>query len=222
MIEVQGVSKVVQDATGKSLTLLDQINLTIGKGEVVAIVGPSGSGKTTLMSVMAGLDGITSGDIKLMGQSMADLSEDQRAEIRRGRVGFVFQNFQLIDGMTALENVQMPMVIADVKDSESRSANLLSELGLGQRLHQSVNKLSGGEQQRVALARAFASDPQLLFADEPTGNLDSATGENIIEALFKLREQKGCTLVMVTHDIELAARCDRRYQVIAGKLEELP
>lgn len=219
LLQATALTKTVS-APGGELCLLDGANLSVARGEVVAIVGPSGAGKSTLLGLLAGLDAASSGDVRLFGESLAGMDEDQRAKSRRGRVAFVFQNFQLLPGLDAQENVQWALELAGLDQPAQRAGDALEQVGLGQRVHHYPSQLSGGEQQRVALARAFALSPQLLFADEPTGNLDQATGERVIEILFELRDRLGCALVLVTHDMELAARCDRRLTVRDGRLSE--
>lgn len=201
------------------LTILRDIDLSVQPGEAVAIVGPSGSGKSTLLGLMAGLDAPSTGEISLFGQSLSALDEDGRAALRAGRVGFVFQSFQLIPGLSALENVMVPLELADHPTPRERAREALARVGLAERATHRPNELSGGEQQRVALARAFAPDPQLLFADEPTGNLDGPTGERVIDQLFSLRAEHGTTLVLVTHDSKVAERCDRQLHMSNGGLE---
>ena len=203
---------------GEPLTILDRVSLSIAAGESVAIVGASGSGKSTLLSLLAGLDLPTAGEIRFAGQSLARLSEDQRAALRAGRVGFVFQSFQLLAGFTALENVMLPAELAGQADARANAAAMLEQVGLGARLSHYPAQLSGGEQQRVALARAFASKPSLLFADEPTGNLDTATGGKIIDLMFEMNRARGTTLVLVTHDAALATRCARVLTLRQGRL----
>jgi putative ABC transport system ATP-binding protein len=205
-------------ADGNVLRILSAIDMRVNAGEVVAILGPSGSGKSTLLGLLAGLDLPSSGEVSLLGRSLSGLDEDERAELRAGRVGFVFQSFQLLSGMTALENVALPLQLGRQAAAREQAANLLDEVGLGSRLTHLPRQLSGGEQQRVALARAFAGDPDVLFADEPTGNLDAASGERITELLFRLRDRVGSTLVLVTHDLQLAKRCDRILRLNAGRL----
>jgi len=185
----------------------------------VAILGPSGSGKSTLLGLLAGLDQPSTGQVALLGQDLSTMDEDARAALRAGRVGFVFQSFQLLPGMTALENVALPLQIGRQRGARVQAERLLQEVGLGERLSHLPRQLSGGEQQRVALARAFAGDPAVLFADEPTGNLDAASGQRIIELLFDLRDRAGSTLLLVTHDQQLAMRCDRVLQIEAGRLQ---
>ncbi len=201
------------------LTILRDIDLRVQHGEAVAILGPSGSGKSTLLGLLAGLDAPSSGGITLFGRSLAELDEDGRAALRAGRVGFVFQSFQLIPGLSALENVMVPLELADHPSPRERAREALDRVGLAERAAHRPNELSGGEQQRVALARAFAPEPDLLFADEPTGNLDGATGERVIEQLFALRAEHGSTLVLVTHDEAVAGPCDRRLRMRDGTLE---
>lgn len=200
------------------LTILDQVSFSINPGEVVAVVGASGSGKSTLLGLLAGLDTPSSGRLLLDGTDVFALSEDQRARLRSGRVGFVFQSFQLLGSLTALENVMLPMELTGQKDARSTAQHLLERVGLGPRVQHYPRHLSGGEQQRVAIARAFAGSPRLLFADEPTGNLDTRTGKQIIDLLFELNQASGTTLVLVTHDASLAARCQRRLHLDAGRL----
>jgi len=202
------------------LVILDQLDFQVEAAEVVAIVGPSGSGKSTLLGILAGLDEPTSGSVSLLGQGIGDLNEDERARLRAGRVGFVFQSFQLLPGLTAIENVMLPLELAGDNDASDRAADMLAQVGLTDRHKHYPLQLSGGEQQRVAIARAFVSKPELLFADEPTGNLDEETGETVIDLMFRLREQQGSALVLVTHDNDLARRCDRCMQMHAGQLTE--
>jgi len=201
------------------LTILDDVSLGIYPGESVAIVGPSGSGKSTLLGLLAGLDVPTRGSVWLDGLEFSALDEDARAERRAREVGFVFQSFHLLPGLTALENVMLPLELGDSSDAEQTARDVLEAVGLAKRASYYPQKLSGGEQQRVAIARAYATRPVLLFADEPTGNLDAATGHVIIDLLFKLNAERRTTLVLVTHDTELAARCDRTLQLHGGRLE---
>ncbi|MCP3664462.1 MAG: ATP-binding cassette domain-containing protein [Gammaproteobacteria bacterium] len=200
------------------LDILKDINLEVHEGEAIAILGASGSGKSTLLGLLAGLDQISSGEITLFDQPLSSLSEDQRALLRAGRVGFVFQSFQLLTGMTALENVMLPLELAGHPQARSRSLITLEQVGLAERVHHYPNQLSGGEQQRVAIARAFALEPELLFADEPTGNLDQATGRQITDLLFNIREETDTTLILVTHDAELAERCNRQLHLDNGRM----
>ncbi|SUP49912.1 ABC transporter ATP-binding protein [Vibrio metschnikovii] len=204
----------------ETLTILHDINLTIGAGESVAIVGSSGAGKSTLMTLLAGLDTPTQGEVYLLGQGLSSLDDEARAAIRSQSIGFVFQSFLLIPSLSALDNVTLPCLLKGEPENRARAEALLTSVGLAHRLHHSPNQLSGGEQQRVALARAFMVEPQVLFADEPTGNLDQETASKVIDLLFELNQQHGTTLVLVTHDPKLAARCQRRFYMQAGKLEE--
>lgn len=204
----------------RSLTILQDINLDIRRGETAAIVGRSGSGKTTLLGLMAGLDVPTSGEVKLAGRPFSQLSEDARASVRAQHVGFVFQSFQLLPALTALENVMLPLELTGQSHAKKQAQQLLARVGLADRLTHTPRQLSGGEQQRVAIARAFAINPRLLFADEPTGNLDTHTGDIITDLLMTLNAEQGTTLVMVTHDEQLAARCDRQFHIDAGVLTE--
>ena len=203
---------------GHSLEILAAIDMQVNAGEAVAILGPSGSGKSTLLGLLAGLDQPTQGQVSLLGRDLAGLDEDARAALRAGRVGFVFQSFQLLPGMSALENVALPLQLGGMNGARSQAETLLREVGLGERLSHLPRQLSGGEQQRVALARAFAGDPEILFADEPTGNLDADSGERIIDLLFNLRDRVGSTLLLVTHDQQLARRCNRTLRLNAGRL----
>ena len=219
MLAVESLGKQVQ-LPGGPLTILEDVGFSIGRGETVAIVGASGSGKSTLLSLMAGLDVPSSGRVLLDGGELSSLDEDGRARVRGEKVGFVFQNFQLLPSLTALENVMLPLELRGDRDVDAPARRILGQVGLGERLGHYPRQLSGGEQQRVALARAFVTAPALLFADEPTGNLDSHTGEAIIELLFQLNAGAGTTLVLVTHDEHLAARCDHRLRLDAGRLVE--
>jgi len=219
MIQVQNLSHSVDLGTDK-LSILQQVNMDIRKGESAAIVGRSGSGKTTLLGLLAGLDLPTSGKVSLDGHLISTLSEDERASLRSQRVGFVFQSFQLLPTLSAIENVMLPIELAGLTDARIKAENLLERVGLGERMQHTPRQLSGGEQQRVAIARAFAVNPQVLFADEPTGNLDTRTGEAITELLMNLNSEHGTTLVMVTHDQQLAERCQRYFIIEAGVLHE--
>ncbi len=219
VIIARHLSKVV-DAPEAKLTILDDVSLSIARGGSVAIVGASGSGKSTLLSLMAGLDLPSSGEVVLAGQSLGGLDEDQRAALRAEQVGFVFQSFQLLDSLNALENVMLPLELEGRRDAAARARQLLERVGLGHRLSHYPRQLSGGEQQRVAIARAFASEPAILFADEPTGNLDAVTGAHITDLLFELNREQGTTLVMVTHDERLAQRCAAALHLEAGRLKE--
>ncbi|MBL7471428.1 ABC transporter ATP-binding protein [Robertkochia sediminum] len=204
----------------RSLTVLNDVSFVIPEGSSFSIVGPSGSGKTTLLGLCAGLDTTDSGSITLCGTELKTLSEDQRAVLRNQKVGFVFQDFQLLPTLTAIENVVVPLELQGVKNADATGRELLEKVGLGERMHHYPNQLSGGEQQRVALARAFSNKPQILFADEPTGNLDEATGEKVTELLFNLNKEAGTTLVIVTHDMELARMTDHMIRLKGGKLIE--
>lgn len=203
----------------ETLTILEGIDLQVNSGETVALVGASGSGKSTLLGLLAGLDLPSVGSISILGQSLTELDEEGRAKLRAEQIGFVFQSFLLLPTMTALENVMLPAELRGEIDCEPRARALLESVGLGDRLHHLPPRLSGGEQQRVAIARAFMTRPRLLLADEPTGNLDSKTGEKVIELLFALNREHGTTLVVVTHDRELASRCQRQVVMVAGHLE---
>ena len=202
-----------------TLTILHELDIKVHAGEAVAIVGPSGSGKSTLLGILAGLDTPSEGQVNLLNQPISSLDEDARARLRAGRVGFVFQSFQLLPGLTALENVMLPLELVGEADAANRARAMLKQVGLDHRAGHQPLQLSGGEQQRVALARAFVSQPTLLFADEPTGNLDSDTGDKVIELMFSLREQQGSAVVLVTHDNTLARRCDRILRMSNGRLE---
>lgn len=219
MLRAQDLTHRVRLETD-TLTILQGVNLEINRGESVAIVGRSGSGKTTLLGLLAGLDIPTEGSVELDGAIISELSEDERAQLRASRVGFVFQSFQLLPALTALENVMLPLELAGLENPEKRARELLERVGLGERLTHTPRQLSGGEQQRVAIARAFASEPVVLFADEPTGNLDNRTGKAVSDLLMALNREQGTTLVMVTHDEHLAARCSRQFHIEAGKLTE--
>jgi len=205
-------------AAGNPLVILEDVSFDIGDGETVAIVGASGSGKTTLLGLLAGLDQPSSGRVVLAGEALDQLDEDGRAALRARVVGFVFQSFQLLPSLTALENVMLPLELAGVPGARATSAELLARVGLEQRGGHYPRQLSGGEQQRVAIARAFAGPPRLLFADEPTGNLDAATGTGIADLMFELNRERGTTLVLVTHDEGLARRCGRRLRLAGGRL----
>lgn len=200
------------------LTVLHEVDLEIAAGESVAILGPSGSGKSTLLALIAGLDNPTSGRVLVAGREIQNLSEDQLALLRRNKIGFVFQSFQLLGNLTAAENIRLPIDLARLDRPRERTTNLLDEVGLGDRGHHYPGQLSGGEQQRVALARAFATRPPILLADEPTGNLDAATGARVLELLEDLKNRRGTTLVLVTHDPAVAAMTDRRLYLEAGRL----
>lgn len=204
----------------ENLTILKNINLEINKGESVAIVGTSGAGKSTLMTLLAGLDTPSEGEVELLGNSLSQLDDEARAVIRSESVGFVFQSFLLIPSLSALDNVTLPCLLKGEPENKQRATELLESVGLGHRINHSPAQLSGGEQQRVALARAFMIEPKILFADEPTGNLDQKTASKVIEQLFELNKKYGTTLVLVTHDMSLAAKCDRTLTIQAGQVED--
>ncbi|GAA5315322.1 MAG: ABC transporter ATP-binding protein [Candidatus Pelagadaptatus aseana] len=217
MLIAENLCKQVETAAG-TLTILNQVELTVAKGESLAIVGASGSGKSTLLGILAGLDGPSSGKVLFQGEDITKLTEEQRAKVRARHVGFVFQSFQLLPGLTALENVMMPLELHGEDDARGKAEFFLTRVGLKQRLGHFPKQLSGGEQQRVAIARAFASHPDILFADEPTGNLDTATGAHIIDLLFELNREHGTTLVLVTHEQRLADRCQQTLVLDAGEV----
>lgn len=218
ILEVTSVSKTF-DSVGRKLTVLDDVNISIQKGETVAIVGPSGSGKTTLLGLCAGLDQPSTGTIALAGETISAYSEDEKADLRNRKVGFIFQNFQLLPTLTALENVMIPLELQGrAKGAKEKAIDLLERVGLGGRHHHYPSQLSGGEQQRVSLARAFSNDPEILFADEPTGNLDEETGATVEGLLFDLNKEKQTTLVIVTHDMELANKTERIIKLKGGKV----
>ena len=216
MIAVEQLSKSVSDSTGV-LDILRDINLSFAESETVAIVGASGSGKSTLLSILAGLDTPSRGTVRLQGQDMFALSEDDRAALRAQKMGFVFQSFQLLGNLTALENVMLPLELAGARDARARATQMMERVGLGQRLNHYPKLMSGGEQQRVALARAFVVEPAVLLADEPTGSLDFATGQAVMELMFALNRERGTTLILVTHDRAIAAQCDRSITIEAGR-----
>lgn len=217
MIKADELSKKVRTSEGE-LLILDKVSLEVAPGDSLAIVGASGSGKSTLLGILAGLDVPTSGSVLLDGQDLTKMDEEGRAAVRAASVGFVFQSFQLLPGLSALENVMMPLELHGRDQPRERSEALLQRVGLGARLHHYPKQLSGGEQQRVAIARAFASEPKILFADEPTGNLDSATGLKIIDLLFELNREHGTTLVLVTHEDRLARRCHHKLELDGGRV----
>lgn len=217
ILVAEGLGKRVSTDEG-SLDILHDVSFSVKAGEAVAIIGASGSGKSTLLGLLAGLDLPTSGRVKIDGQDWSRMNEDGRALFRGKNLGFVFQSFQLLSALNALENVMLPLELTGAADARSRSANLLRRVGLGARLEHYPRTLSGGEQQRVAIARAFVSEPKLLFADEPTGNLDTVTGASIIELLFSLNRERGTTLILVTHDAALGSRCNRWLEISAGRL----
>ncbi len=219
IVQADTLGKQVASPEG-ILTILNNINLSVKQGESLAVIGVSGSGKSTLLGLLAGLDKPTAGRVILRGTDLSQLDEDGRAQIRRENVGFVFQSFQLLPALTALENTALPLELAANKDAEALAVKCLREVGLKERLHHYPQQLSGGEQQRVAIARAFAGNPAILFADEPTGNLDQKTARRIIDLLFSMNKKSGTTLIMVTHDNEIAAHCDRRIVIAGGELSE--
>ncbi|HEY9002436.1 MAG TPA: ABC transporter ATP-binding protein [Mucilaginibacter sp.] len=217
ILNITNLGKTYNSA-GKTLTVLDNINFAITTGSTNSIVGPSGSGKTTLLGLCAGLDRSSTGIVELNGIKLGDLSEDQRAQVRNQHVGFIFQNFQLLPTLTALENVMVPLELRGEKNIRTRSLDLLDKVGLADRGHHYPAQLSGGEQQRVSLARAFSNQPKILFADEPTGNLDAETSEKVVKLIFDLNREAGTTLVLVTHDLDLAAKTQRIIRIKGGKL----
>lgn len=219
-LECLGVRKELPSG-GHALTVLDGIDLAVAPGEFCAILGPSGSGKSTLLGLLAGLDRPSAGQVKLDGERIDDKSEDQLSLLRRAKVGFVFQSFQLLGNLTALENVLLPLELAGVRDARTRARALLGEVGLAERTHHYPSQLSGGEQQRVALARAFGPRPSVLFADEPTGNLDAVTGARVLQLLSELHAREGTTLVLVTHDPQVARHAQRRIHLRAGRIERI-
>jgi putative ABC transport system ATP-binding protein len=219
ILDLQNVSKTYQSGSRK-LTVLDQVTFSIQAGETIAIVGPSGSGKTTLLGLCAGLDSSSTGSVVLNGESLEKLNEDQRAAVRSRDVGFIFQNFQLLPTLTALENVMVPLELKKRTNAKEKAMELLDKVGLKDRATHYPTQLSGGEQQRVSIARAFANAPKILFADEPTGNLDTETGAMIENLIFDLNKEQGTTLVLVTHDLELAAKTQRIVHIKGGKIQE--
>lgn len=219
VLQGRAIGKRVGGPDGE-LVILQDLDIDVAAGEAVALVGPSGSGKSTVLGILAGLDLPTAGEVTLLGQALSTLDEDERARLRAGDVGFVFQNFQLLPGLSALENVMLPLELTGTDDAAPRARQMLDEVGLEHRAGHQPLQLSGGEQQRVALARAFVSQPSILFADEPTGNLDTDTGNRVIDLMFSLRASRGSALVLVTHDERLAARCDRVLLMQDGRLHE--
>lgn len=211
------MTKKVTSPEGE-LTILDDASLTVNRGETAAVVGPSGAGKSTLLALLAGLDEPTSGQVWLDEIELTALDEDGRAQLRNRRVGFIFQSFHLLPSLTALENVLLPLELSDTSGAMERARKALSQVGLDSRLHHYPRQLSGGEKQRVAIARAFVGSPSLLFADEPTGNLDNKTGERVLNLLFELNAASNATLVLVTHDLVAAARCDRMFEMATGRI----
>ena len=217
ILNIQNVSKTYQSA-GRTLTVLEHINFSVEASSTMSIVGPSGSGKTTLLGLAAGLDRASTGSVELNGIKLDTLNEDQRALVRNKHVGFIFQNFQLLPTLTALENVMVPLELRGEKHVKPRALDLLQKVGLADRGHHYPAQLSGGEQQRVSLARAFSNQPQILFADEPTGNLDAETSEKIIELIFNLNKEAGTTLILVTHDFDLANKTGRIIKLKGGRV----
>ncbi|MGK0239569.1 MAG: ABC transporter ATP-binding protein [Verrucomicrobiia bacterium] len=217
ILELTQVTKTFNSAD-RTLEVLKEASFVAKQGESIAIVGPSGSGKTTLLGICAGLDSPSSGDVRIDNESLSAMSEDDRADVRNRLVGFVFQNFQLLPTLTALENVQVPLELRGEKSSESIAKDLLKKVGLEERMDHYPVQLSGGEQQRVAIARAFINRPKILFADEPTGNLDADTSASIVDLLFELNRESGTTLVLVTHDLDLARKTDRIFRINFGKV----
>ena len=217
ILELTQVTKTFNSAD-RTLEVLKEASFVAKQGESIAIVGPSGSGKTTLLGICAGLDSPSSGDVRIDNESLSAMSEDDRADVRNRLVGFVFQNFQLLATLTALENVQVPLELRGEKSSESIAKDLLKKVGLEERLDHYPVQLSGGEQQRIAIARAFINRPKILFADEPTGNLDADTSASIVDLLFELNRESGTTLVLVTHDLDLARKTDRIFRINFGKV----
>ncbi|WP_417198626.1 ABC transporter ATP-binding protein [Bizionia sp.] len=217
ILKITGLEKTYTSGN-KQLTVLHDISFEVEKGQTFSIVGPSGSGKTTLLGICAGLDQPNAGTVELCGQDLSSLNEDERAQLRNKEVGFIFQNFQLIPTLTALENVSVPLELQGSKEATTKSMTLLEKVGLGDRVHHYPSQLSGGEQQRVALARAFANSPSILFADEPTGNLDDETGEKVIQLLLDLNKENGTTLVIISHDLELANRTQQILRLKGGKI----
>jgi putative ABC transport system ATP-binding protein len=217
VLMARGIGKTVKSGDS-DLVILRDIDLDVTRAEAVAVVGASGSGKSTLLAILAGLDTPTSGSVELDGEDIFSMNEDQRAELRGRSLGFVFQSFQLLPSLTALENVMLPLELSNHPDPEKGSKEMLARVGLGERLHHYPKHLSGGEQQRVALARAFVVRPKLLLADEPTGSLDAESGAGVIQLLFEMNREYGTTLVMVTHDETLAARCARIVRLVAGRI----
>jgi len=219
IVQALALTKQVISPEG-TLTILSDVNLSIKQGESLAVIGVSGSGKSTLLGLLAGLDLPTTGKVILNGSDLSQCDEDGRARIRAQSVGFIFQSFHLLPGLTALENTSLPLELANSEHPEEQAKQKLEEVGLAERIHHYPNQLSGGEQQRVAIARAFSGKPQILFADEPTGNLDQKTAQRIIDLLFKMNKESGTTLVMVTHDNNIADHCDRQVVITGGKLSE--
>ena len=217
ILNIKNVSKTYKSG-GQDLTVLDNISIAVTEGSTIAIVGPSGSGKTTLLGLAAGLDRASEGSIELNNIALDNLNEDERASVRNKHVGFIFQNFQLLPSLTALENIMVPLELRGQKNAKPIATDLLQQVGLGNRGHHYPSQLSGGEQQRISLARAFSNSPKILFADEPSGNLDGETSEKIIDMIFNLNKQTGTTLILVTHDLDLAGKTGRIIKLKAGKV----
>ncbi|MDP5229863.1 MAG: ABC transporter ATP-binding protein [Cellulophaga sp.] len=217
ILKITGLEKTYTSGN-KELTVLQNITFDVEKGQTFSIIGPSGSGKTTLLGICAGLDTPNAGTVELCGQDLSTLNEDQRAQLRNKEVGFIFQNFQLLPTLTALENVSVPLELQGAKDASKKSMELLEKVGLANRFDHYPSQLSGGEQQRVALARAFSNNPTILFADEPTGNLDEETGEKVIKLLFDLNKEAGTTLVIISHDLDLANRTQQILRLKGGQI----
>jgi putative ABC transport system ATP-binding protein len=219
ILQAENLTKLYRSAD-KTLTVLDRVSFNVTEGDTLSVIGPSGSGKTTLLGLCAGLDTASTGSVSIMGYKLNSLDEDDRAHIRNQYVGFVFQNFQLLSTLTALENVMVPMELRGERHVSAKAKELLQRVGLADRVHHYPTQLSGGEQQRVAIARAFITDPRILFADEPTGNLDEENAKHITELLFSMNREKGTTLVLVTHNIELAYRTQRILKMKGGRIVE--
>ena len=217
ILKINGLEKTYNSGS-KQLTVLQEVSFEVEKGQTFSIVGPSGSGKTTILGLAAGLDTPSAGTVELCGHNLSSLNEDERAQLRNEEVGFIFQDFQLLPTLTALENVSVPLELQGAKNATSRAKELLEKVGLGGRIHHYPSQLSGGEQQRVAVARAFSNKPSILFADEPTGNLDEETGEKVIQLLFDLNKEAGTTLVIITHDLDLAARTQQILRLKGGRI----
>ncbi len=217
ILKINGLEKTYQSGS-KRLTVLQNVSFDVEKGQTFSIVGPSGSGKTTLLGLCAGLDTPNKGTVELCGHDLSTLDEDERAQLRNEKIGFIFQDFQLLPTLTALENVSVPLELQNAKNAVSKAKELLEKVGLGKRMNHYPSQLSGGEQQRVAVARAFSNNPAVLFADEPTGNLDEETGEKVIQLLFNLNQEAGTTLVIITHDLDLAARTQQILRLKGGQI----
>lgn len=217
ILKINGLEKTYQSGS-KRITVLQNVSFDVEKGQTFSIVGPSGSGKTTLLGLCAGLDTPNKGTVELCGHDLSTLNEDERAQLRNEKIGFIFQDFQLLPTLTALENVSVPLELQNAKNAVSKAKELLEKVGLGKRMNHYPSQLSGGEQQRVAVARAFSNNPAVLFADEPTGNLDEETGEKVIQLLFNLNQEAGTTLVIITHDLDLAARTQQILRLKGGQI----